>query len=286
MVSRKYLNPKNDIAFKKIFGEEKNKDILIKLINEVLKGKTHKPIIDVQFIVPSLPPVIEASKQSIVDILCFDQDGCQYIVEMQVAKKAFFLERVQFYASMAFVSQLGKGQLYQDLKNIFFIAFTDFILFPEQKEYKSNHKTLNTITYSNSLDKLHFTFIELPKFMKGIRGKDIAAMTLEEKFYYFLCDANNLADEVLEELLKDKTIRKAFDILEAHHWDRKDLFLYDAEDKNVWREYASGMEGAREEGKKEGAKKTIIDFYKGGISVERIATITKKSVEDIKRIIS
>ena len=285
MISLKYLNPKNDVAFKKIFGEEKNKDILVKLINEVLKGQLHSPIKDVRMIVPTLPPVIEAQKQSIVDILCYDQDGCQYIVEMQVAKKAFFLERVQYYASMAFVSQLGKGQLYQDLKEIFFIAFTDFVLFPEEEAYKNEHKTLNTKSYRNSLNKLRFTFIEFPKFRKVIKRKEIATLTLEEKFYYFLSDANTLDDEKLEELLKDKTIRKAFDILESHHWSRKDLFLYDAEDKGVWREYASGIEGAREEGEKRGVEQTIKDFHKGGISVEKIATIMKKSAAEIKQII-
>lgn len=77
-------------------------------------------------IVPTLPPVIEAHKQSIVDILCYDQDGCQYIIEMQVAKKAFFLERVQFYASRAFVSQLGKGQIYQNLILYYLHGFCPF----------------------------------------------------------------------------------------------------------------------------------------------------------------
>lgn len=143
------------------------------------------------------------------------------------------------------------------------------------------------------MDKLRFTFVEFPKFRKEIKDKDIATLTLEEKFYYFLSDANTLDDEKLEELLKDKTIRKAFNILEAHHWSRKDLFLYDAEDKNVWREYASGIESAREKGiakgvkkgKKEGIEQTIRDFYREGISLDTIATITKKSVADVKQIV-
>ena len=82
----KYLNPQNDVAFKRIFGSEKNKDILISLLNEVLKNQLKDPIKEVKFLSPIQDPEVSASKQSIVDVLCRDKKGTQYIIEMQVAK--------------------------------------------------------------------------------------------------------------------------------------------------------------------------------------------------------
>ncbi len=81
-LASKYLNPKNDLAFKQIFGEKKNKDILIAMLNVVLKNQLHKPIKQVEFLKTSQDPRVAVEKQSIVDVLCEDQDGCKYIIEM------------------------------------------------------------------------------------------------------------------------------------------------------------------------------------------------------------
>ena len=83
----KYLNPRNDIAFKKIFGTEKNKDILIHFLNDVIEREDKKEIINVTLLNPMQHHEIVGKKQSVVDVLCEEKDGTQYIVEMQVAKE-------------------------------------------------------------------------------------------------------------------------------------------------------------------------------------------------------
>ena len=88
---QKFLNPRNDVAFKRIFGTEKNKDILIALVNEVLKKQFHRKIVDVTFLNTFQDPERKACKQSVVDIMCKDEDNCKYVIEMQVAEKAGFL---------------------------------------------------------------------------------------------------------------------------------------------------------------------------------------------------
>ncbi len=98
----KFLNPKNDYAFKKIFGTEKNKDILVDFINAILRFEGTEQIKTVVFLSPIQDPEIAAKKQSIVDILCTDQKGQQYIIEMQVAHMAGFEKRAQYYASKAY----------------------------------------------------------------------------------------------------------------------------------------------------------------------------------------
>lgn len=113
-----------------------------------------------------MDPDIASKKQSIVDVLCRDSSGIQYIVEMQVAKTKGFEKRAQYYAAKAYSSQAHKGGQYQDLKGVIFIAIADFILFQDKLAYKSDHVTVDKTTYEHDLKDLSFTFIELPKFLK------------------------------------------------------------------------------------------------------------------------
>ena len=102
-----------------------------------------------------------------MDVLCQDEDGCLYIVEMQVPDVEGFEERAQYYASKAFISQLAAGKDYLGLKKVIFLAFVDFTLFPKKAAYKSEHVTLDTKSLTRDLDKISFTFVELPKFSKS-----------------------------------------------------------------------------------------------------------------------
>ena len=118
----KYLNPRNDIAFKKIFGTEKNKDILIHFLNDVIEREDKKEITNVTLLNPMQHPEIIGKKQSVVDVLCEEKDGTQYIVEMQVAKVAGFEKRAQYYAAKAYASQPDSGDTYDHLKEVIFLA--------------------------------------------------------------------------------------------------------------------------------------------------------------------
>src|SRR3990167_8117161 len=124
----KFLDPKNDFAFKKIFGTEKNQDILIHFINDMLGFTGQHQIETVQFLKTSQDPEIASKKQSILDVLCSDQQDRQYIVEMQVAKTSGFEKRAQYYAAKAYSRQLNEGEEYHNLKEIIFVAITDFVM--------------------------------------------------------------------------------------------------------------------------------------------------------------
>ena len=106
MLISKFLNPKNDYAFKRIFGTQKNKDILIHFLNDMLGFSGQESIKEVTFIKNDQDPVIYAAKQSAVDVLCTDELGKHYIVEMQVAKGRGFEKRAQYYAAKAYGGQL------------------------------------------------------------------------------------------------------------------------------------------------------------------------------------
>ena len=228
---RKYLDPRNDMAFKRIFGAEKNKDILIAMLNAVLKNQLHKPISSVEFINPILDPEVEGSKQSIVDVLCQDKDGCKYIIEMQIGHTEGFETRAQYYAAKAFVNQAKKGDAYVGLKEVIFLAFCDFHIFPKKQHYKSEHVTLDKLTHERDLDMFSFTFIDLITFDKRCT-KPTTDLTLEEKFYYFLCRATEMEDKDLALLIgKDKVIKKAFKELDRFGWSDREFARYEAMEK-------------------------------------------------------
>ena len=168
MTFSKFLDPKNDVSFKRIFGTERNKDILIDMLNDVLVLNDHAKIVDLSFIKTSQDPEIAYKKQSIVDILCQDQNGSRHIVEMQVARQVGFEKRAQYYAAKAYSSQMNAGDEYADLKQVIFLAFTNHILFPNKQSFKSDHVILDKHTQEHDLKDFSFTFVELPKFKKSI----------------------------------------------------------------------------------------------------------------------
>ncbi|MEM7361601.1 MAG: Rpn family recombination-promoting nuclease/putative transposase [Bacteroidota bacterium] len=248
---KKFLNPKNDVAFKKIFGTEKNQDILITMLNAVLKKQLHKPIKEVQFLSPIQEPEALAKKQSIVDVLCKDEDGCQYVIEMQLANAKGFQERAQYYACKAFISQMKEGQAYENLKEVIFLAFCSFPIFKHKKHYKSEHITIDKKTGEHDLDKLSFTFIDLIKFDKT-RSKAIEDLSLEEKFYYFLHHGSTIDEGSLRTLIgQDVVIKNAFKALERYAWTDDELCRYEQELKRV-RDNQACLSFAQDQGVQKG----------------------------------
>jgi len=231
----KFLDPKNDVAFKKVFGSEKHKDILIHFINDILELKGNNQIEDVEYLSPIQDPEIASKKQSIVDVLCKDKNGVQIIVEMQIALTKGFQKRAQYYAAKAYSRQLNSGQeedgIYQNLKEVIFIAIADCIIFPDKSEYKSDHVILDKNNYDHDLQDFSFTFIELPKFKKD---KIEELSNIVEKWCFFFKNAAKTSEEDLKKLIgSDLVIEQAYDALSQFNWSEKELVAYDQEIKRI-----------------------------------------------------
>lgn len=231
--TNKLLDPKNDMAFKRIFGTEKNKDILIHFLNDMLVFKNTSPIKDVTFLKPVLDPEILYQKTSIVDVLCKDEDGNSYIVEMQVAKTKGFEKRAQFYAAKAYGNQAKVGDEYQNLKEVVFIAIVDYVMFPDKAALKSDHVILDKETFEHDLTGFSFTFLELGKFKK--QREDIDSLSnVTEKWCYFFKYADEVTPADLERLIGgDKVIERAYKELNSFYWTEDELLGYEAELKRV-----------------------------------------------------
>jgi predicted transposase/invertase (TIGR01784 family) len=278
----KFLDPKNDVAFKKIFGSEKNKDILIHFLNDVITFRENGPIKEVSFLKTIQDPETAALKTSIVDILCKDENGNTYIVEMQVAKEKGFEKRAQYYASKAYISQVHKGGEYQDLKEVIFLAIADFIMFPNKKSYKSDHVILDKASHENDLKDFSFTFIELEKF-----DKDIDHLSnMLDKWSYFFKHADETSEKELQKLVgNDDIIERAYEELNRFSWDQQELLTYDQAEK-----YAGAYHASMAQKFDEGIAKGKVDERMGiaenmirhRIDVRSISLFTGLSEEEIE----
>lgn len=284
MTVEKFLDPKNDFAFKKIFGTEKNKGILIHFLNDMLGLTDEKRIADVQFLKPNQDPEIAVKKQSIVDVLCQDEVGCQYIVEMQVASTDSFQKRAQFYAARTYTSQLKKGELYHNLKEVIFLAITNFVMFPDKPGYRSTHVTLDSELHTRDLKDFYYSFLELPKFNKSIDELE----TLVDKWAYFFKHAPYTTPEELDKLSHDSVFKYAFQALNQCYWTEAELDAYESVLKYT-RDEDAAFRFRLNESFNAGVVNERINIAKSLLKkntpIELIKLATKLSEEEIQKLI-
>jgi predicted transposase/invertase (TIGR01784 family) len=298
----KFLDPKNDVAFRRIFGTEKNKDILIHFINDILELKDRDKIKEITFLPTIAVPEIAAKKQSVVDVLCKDENGVQLIIEMQVSPQEGFEKRAQYYAAKAYSRQLNKGKKegarYIDLKAVIFIAISDNIIFKDKIFYKSDHIILDKESYSHDLKDFSFTFIELPKF----KITDINLLTnIVEKWCFFFKNADKTSEADLRKLIgSDNVIERAYEELNQFNWTEDELLTYEQETKRIMDNQAAEdykinqikqqiveaeIKG-KAEGKAEGKVERDIEIAKEmlleGEPMEKIIKFTKLTKEEIE----
>ncbi len=289
MALSKFLDPKNDIAFRRIFGSEKNKDILIHFINDILELKDSDKVKEITFLPTIAVPEIAAKKQSVVDVLCKDENGVQLIIEMQVSPQEGFEKRAQYYAAKAYSRQLNKGKgegaRYIDLKAVIFIAISDNIIFKDKIFYKSDHIILDKESYAHDLKDFSFTFIELPKF----KITDINLLTnIIEKWCYFFKYANETSEAELVKLIgSDGVIERAYEELNQFNWTEEELLTYEQEVKRIMDNRAAEdymLKQAKSEGKIERDIEIAKEMLLANEPMERIIKYTKLTKEQIVKL--
>ena len=289
MAISKFLDPKNDVAFKKVFGSEKHKDILIHFINDILELNGNDQIEGVEFLSPVQDAEIAYKKQSIVDVLCKDKNGVQIIVEMQVAPTKGFEKRAQYYAAKAYSRQLNSGQeedgKYQNLKEVIFIAIADCVIFKDKTEYKSDHVILDKNSHEHDLQDFSFTFIELPKFNKT----NISELnTILEKWCFFFKNAAKTSEEDLEKLIgSDLVIKQAYDALSQFNWSEPELLAYDEEIKRI-RDNIAALDYQYDKGIEKGIEKGMFKIAKDMIAknypLSDISSLTAISLDELQKL--
>ncbi|APR97975.1 Rpn family recombination-promoting nuclease/putative transposase [Wolbachia endosymbiont of Folsomia candida] len=285
MAISKFLDPKNDLCFKRIFGTERNKNILIHFLNDILGFSESDAIEEVEFLSTIQDAEIASDKQSIVDVLCKDLSGVRYVVEMQLARDKGFEKRAQYYAARAYSRQIDKSGRYIDLKTVYFIAISNCNLFPDQLDYISTHNVRDIRTNGCYLKDLQFVFIELPKFPKD---KEDELENIIEKWCYFFKYAEESTDEDVQKVTqKAPIIKQAYSELDKFNWSEKELINYEEEILRISKEEAI-LEYKLDLATQKGAMKAKIEvaknLFKAGVSIDVISQTTGLSFDEIKQL--
>ncbi len=280
----KFLDPTNDLAFKKIFGNEKKKNILISFLNAILGFEGEHQIEEVEILNPYQAPKIEELKETILDIRAKDRSGSQFIVEMQKNDKGDFHKRSQYYTAKAYTAQLESGFNYSSLQKVYFIGILNFNIF-EGENYLSRHLILNEKTLKQELSDFEFNFVELKKFTKELN--ELAS--LADKWIYFLKNAKSL-DLIPSELEKTTELKEAFEIANSFGWNKKEMEIYDymrlkemdAENEIKTAE-KKGLQKGLQKGKQEGKQEGLIEGEKIGLQKALQKLITSGLSEEQAR---
>ena len=273
----KYLDPKADLTFKKIFAG--HPDLLISLLNALLPLKRNQQIKSIEYLPTELVPVDPLHKDTIVDVRCRDVEGRQFVVEMQMAWTDAFKRRVLFNASKAYVSQAEMGCKYEDLQPVYSLNLVNEIFEKDMKEYKHNYHIVHDKRTKKVIEGLCFTFIELPKFHPHtMKEKRMTVLWLR-----FLTEINDKTQEVPAELLESPEISKALEEVKISAFTAEELRAYD----KFWDRVSSEktlMEGRYDEGKQDKALEIAQNLKSAGMDVDTICKMTGLSKEEIEEL--
>ncbi|MCL2040214.1 MAG: Rpn family recombination-promoting nuclease/putative transposase [Bacteroidetes bacterium] len=282
-----YLDPKNDLTFKRVFGEHKH--LCMSLINSMLP--LENPIVSIEYQTGELvPELADILRYTVVDVRCTDSKGRQFIVEMQMYWSESFKSRVLLNASKAYVMQLDKAKDFKLLHPVYALNFVNdtFEKSPEMRdEYFHHYKIVNIKDTEKQIEGLEFLFLELPKY----KPLDRAAKKLHNLWLRFLTEINENTREVSQDLLSNELTREAVGYMERAAYSKEQLFAYDKRRIDAITEVSVISEAKREglaEGKLEGKAEKALEIAKElkalGLSFEQISLATKLSMEEISKI--
>jgi predicted transposase/invertase (TIGR01784 family) len=283
-VTGKYIDPLVDFAFKKIFGSEPNKDLLMAFLNEVFRGR--KVIVDLVYNKNEHPGDLKDEGAAIFDLLCTGTDGEQFLIEVQRGRQGYFKERALFYTSRLISDQAPKGKRNvwgYNLTEVYLVALLeDFTL-----EIGSGNNYLHDICLCNRdtgeifYDKLGYTYIELSKFVK----KDTDLVTDLDKWLYVLKNMSRM--DKIPVYLRKPIFEKLFNIAEYTNFTKEEKAMYDSSLKYKWDnknvlDYA--VSTAKAEGKRENSLAIAREMKKDGLPISQIVKFTKLSIEEIEKL--
>jgi len=277
-----YLNPRVDIAFKKLFGSEHHKNLTMQFLNNILNLPEQAFIKEIAFRETERLPEILGDKKIYFDIYCTDQRDHNYIIEMQIINEFNFIPRSEHYVARALANQLPSGGEYQKLLPVIFLGIVNYPLFDGEKEIISQYRLTNVKT-GKILDKslVNYYYVELFHFTKSIDELS----SIADKWLYFLKHAEDF--EVVPGQLKD--LQEAFAVLDKLKWSKADLQYYIKQEESIGREIRQ-QAGAHLEGKQEGlqegivigAQEVAINLLQEGFDIHLVVKTTKLSLEQVE----
>ena len=287
----RFVDPKTDFAFKRIFGSEDSKTALISFINSSLKLEGERLVETVEIKNPYQSADLPIMKESIVDIACTDKSGVRYLVEMQVNSVKGFSNRMIFNLSRGYSEQAVKGDDYPKLNDVVLISVMDFVLFKGLDRWCSQYILKEIETNYAPFNQLRLCCLELKKFDKT--EKQLSGML--DKWAFFLKETGNL--KVRPDALSDPVFDVAFEKAEVGGLSPKEKEAYDASIQEVLDKrgmIAAGMEKGEkiglekglEKGREERDREIALEMLAEGESIAKICkytNLTEKQIKTLKK---
>lgn len=285
----KYINPFTDFGFKKLFGEEANKDLLIDFLNQILDENYQIKILNYKK--TEKFGYNDTERKAIFDLYCENDKGEKYIIELQKAKQKFFKDRSIFYSTFPIQEQAPTGEWNFELKAVFTIGILDFIFEDNDRDkVQVNVKLTDIETNEIFYDKLSFIYLQMANFNKTIDELE----THYDKWLYLLKNLDKLEEIPLK--FREKTFEKLFNLAEIASYGKVELSNYH-DSLKAHNDLINSLSNSKEEGieigeKREREKNRLKEIERSkeqaktlkeaGVEIEIIVKTTGLTNEEIK----
>ena len=279
----KYLDPKADLTFKRVFGE--HPDLVMSLLNALLPLTAGQEITDIEYLPSEMVPENPLRKNSIVDVRCKDKEGRQFIVEMQMIWSPEFKQRVLFNASKAYVRQMNVGEQYELLQPVYSLNLVNEIFEPSLEGYYHHYQMIHVENSDKVIDGLQLIFFFFSKFTPH----SYSEKKMQVLWLRYLTEINEKTREVPEELMANSEVKKAVNALEISAFTDAQLAGYEkfwdiiSVEKTLYNSAERrGMAQGMAQGKAEERHLIAINLKKQGVSFEIISQCTGLPVKEIE----
>ncbi len=272
----RYINPLTDFGFKKLFGTEPNKILLVDFLNQILPA--HHQIVDLSYTKSEQLGLHPYDRKAVFDLYCKGASGERFIVEIQKAKQNYFKDRSVFYSSFPIQEQAKKGDWDFRLEVVYTVGILDFIF----DDHREESELLHVIELKNQhcevfYDKLKFIYLELPKFRKS-------EAELESQFDKWLYVFRHLSElQERPSALQDRIFKKLFDAAEIAKFSPEEREAYEESLKH-YRDIKNVVDTSREEGRAERTLEIAREMKNNGVPIDIIGKstgLTKAEIEQL-----
>ena len=290
----KYLAPKADLTFKRVFGE--HPDLVMSLLNALLPIPEGQEITEIEYLPAEMVPDNPLRKNSIVDVRCKDKFGRQFLVEMQMIWSPEFKQRVLFNASKAYVRQIDTGEQYELLQPVYSLNLGNEVFEPELEGFYHYYRLVHEEHTDRVIDGLHLIFVELPKFSPH----SYSEKKMQVLWLRFLTEINEKTRAVPEDLLANPEVKKAITALEESAFTDAQLLGYEkfwdiisvektlygsAERRGLKKGLEQGIRQGIQQGIQQGIEQGKLEVARtmksNGMSIDMVAKYTGLSLEDV-----
>ncbi len=277
----RYLDPRNDLTFRKVFGRHPH--LLRSFLNAMLPLPGGSFIESLEYLPADMVPEIPLMNYSIVNVRCKDNTGRQFIVGIQQHWTTSFMLRMQFNDPKVYVNPFDNITNYKTLQPVYALNLVYDTFQSDKKEYYHHYQIVNVADTQQQIEGLEFVFVELPKF----RAQNIAEKKLQVLWLRFMTEIDENTLEIPEDLLNSAEISEAIENLQVSAFNKNELASYDKywdsvrTEKSVTSDY---YQKGEEKGLKEGVLTVAMNAKKMGIAPADIAKMTGLSEADVEKL--